>query len=320
MKTMKLGIIGVGIVAERILNAAKMHDFVDIVGMYDANEERLHAMAEKYGHKAVASYQELLDDAAVDAIYLATPPSHHYAMAMEIMRAGKHILCEKPLANSIEEAREMAALAKVKQLVNGMNFPLMYTPATARVRDAFMRKDIGTLQRVEIRGLFPEWPRPWQQNAWIDSREQGGFTREVFTHLFQLILHFLGPVEISCSNVTYPDPQHSERSLLATGEVAGVPLLVGGATGVAVPEDLRLIFYGDKQTVELCDWRDVFVSTKEQNRTQVAVDDADVSYALLDEMVDAVNGSEYMLVDFQTGYETVEIVETLLNPPVFDRE
>jgi predicted dehydrogenase len=74
--------------------------------------------AKKYNFKkAVGSYQELLDDPDVDIVYISTPNGLHYEWSAKALRAGKHVLCEKPFTSNAEEARKLVGLAKEKNLI-----------------------------------------------------------------------------------------------------------------------------------------------------------------------------------------------------------
>ncbi len=79
--------------------------------------------------------------------------------------------------------------------------------------------EIGQIVRVELQTYFPHWPRLWQQNPWIASREQGGFTREVFPHYFQLMYRMFGQISITSHQTVYPEDETlAETSVLAIGK------------------------------------------------------------------------------------------------------
>lgn len=126
-RNFNIGIIGAGLVGERLINAIIRHPSGSIQGIYDVNTERLEEIAEQYHISPVRSYHDLLEDPEVDVIYLAVPPKYHYAIASDIIQAGKHFLCEKPLANSEEKARQLYEGALKSDLVNAMYFPTVYT-------------------------------------------------------------------------------------------------------------------------------------------------------------------------------------------------
>ena len=189
--TMNIGIIGAGVVAERIINASQNHSRSNINGIYDTDAERLKEITEKYNLKGTNSYEELLEDQDIDIIYLAVPPKYHYPIALDIFKSGKHFICEKPLANSTEEAKAMYKLSKEQNIVCAMNFPTMYSKAFEKIETLVKDNFLEDIVRVEFQGYFSQWPRHWQQNNWIATKEQGGFVREVVTHYIQIIQRYL---------------------------------------------------------------------------------------------------------------------------------
>lgn len=304
----KLGVIGAGVVAERIFKAASRVNDLEIVALFDSNYERAHAMGEKYSIYVASSEDEVIERA--DAVYVATPPAYHHGSVMKVLHAKKHILCEKPLANSLEEAQEMLEATRAAGVVHGMNFPIHYSHAHERFVQAIRTRELGDIQHVEILAEFPQWPRNWQQNTWIDTREQGGFTREVFTHFIQFLLEMLGTIQIHHKEIKYSE-KGAEMSLLAIGKIHHFPLLIRGVTNVGAPEELSVRIFGTEKTIELSNWKDVFITTKNECE-QVPFEEDDSSYHMLNEFIDGILGKEYQLVDFNYGYETTRIIEELL--------
>lgn len=307
-----LSIIGLGAIGERLLPILKDYLEIDIISVYDIDKSRTEEMCTKFDVKPAGSIGEMLSDTAVDAVYLAVPPKFHKDLALDIMKAGKHILCEKPLAGTIEDAETMMEFAKDKPLVSGMNFPLYFGPGYKKLKALLDEKRIGEIKRIEIKGVFPDWPRKWQINPWIDSKDQGGFVREVFTHFIQLVQDYFGLIEIDDSYAIYPDdPTKSEIDILARGHIDALPVVFSGMTGVGQEEDLRLIIWGSEGVIELVNWRDVYLTDKTQ-RLQIELEPVNATYDLIDSFRKAVEGEQALRVDFEAGYHAVRVVETLL--------
>jgi predicted dehydrogenase len=119
------GVIGVGVFGENHCLAYSRLPGVKLAAVCDVNGARARAMAEKYGARAwYTDYQELLRDPAVQAVSIATPDFAHREIALAAARAGKHILCEKPLATTVADAQEIvdaARAAGVKLMVDFHN-------------------------------------------------------------------------------------------------------------------------------------------------------------------------------------------------------
>ena len=312
-ENINIGIIGAGVVAERIINASNKNSRASIKGIYDIDSSKLKEITDKYSLQGVDSYQDLLEDKDIDIIYLAVPPKYHYPIALDILKTNKHFLCEKPLANSTEEAKEMYELVKDKDIVNAMNFPTIYNKAFEKMEELLREGFIGDLLRVEFQGYFTYWPRLWQQNNWISTREQGGFVREVVTHYIQMIQMLFGDIEELESCIEYPeDPKLSETSLIAAAKVKGTQLLINAVADAGMEEDLSFNIIGSKGTLYLKNWREVWSSTKDSEIKKLDIEADDHLVKLLDNIFKAIDGEEARIVDFEEGYKAHKIIEQIL--------
>lgn len=312
MKNYKIGIVGLGAIGERLIKVMQAYERLDIAGVYDISQERTAYIEATYGLKGLA-YEAMLEDETIDLIYLAVPPKYHCDMALEIMNHNKHLFCEKPLASTIEEAERMYKRADEIGIIQGMNFPLFYGPAYKKLKELMDQKTYGALKRIELTGTFPDWPRKWQVNNWIDTRDQGGFVREVFTHFIQLTQDYFGRLEVVDTHVQYANGEDkSETDIVAYGRLEdGTPMVFNGLTGVGVQEDLRLVVWCEDAAIDILNWRDLRITT--QVGTEVVDLEAyNGTLELFDAFVDALDGKEENLVDFRAGYETTRVVESLL--------
>jgi predicted dehydrogenase len=309
-----VGIIGVGVVGERLIKTFNQNPRFRIIQITDKNPTRLQEMAKKYDLTPVEHFREILDNSLVDLVYLAVPPKHHHSIGMKIIESGKAFFCEKPLANSTKEALDMYTFAEEKGVINAMNFPLPYTGAVNKAKNLIQQDYLGKLRRVELTGYFAEWPRHWQQNPWIDTREQGGFIREVFTHYIQLVNSFYGEVSDIQSQIAYPKEQGlSERELLATGKLDnGVKVLFNGLCDVGREDFLSLTLFGEKGVVALRNWRNIWIAQKDEILNQLPYEEENTTNKLVLELAKALDGEPANLVTFKEGYETHKVIEALL--------
>jgi predicted dehydrogenase len=114
-KKVRLGVIGTGHMGQYHVNVAKMLSDAELVGIYDASTERATQIAEKHKTKAFASEADLLKE--VDAIIIAAPTFLHHKIAKQALTEKKHVLVEKPISQTVEEARELVKLANENKLV-----------------------------------------------------------------------------------------------------------------------------------------------------------------------------------------------------------
>jgi predicted dehydrogenase len=148
--TVRVGLIGSGPVACRVhLPGLRMCPGVEISAVCSID----HDAREKTGvRRVVASYQQFLDEPAIDAVVIATPNHLHREMALAAFAAGKHVLCEKPLALNAREATEMLEAAQRSGRVHMTAFTYRYAPAVRYLKRLIDRGELGRIQTV--RGCY----------------------------------------------------------------------------------------------------------------------------------------------------------------------
>jgi predicted dehydrogenase len=131
----------------------------DLRWVCDADEGRLNPVAAKYPSAlATTRVDDVLEDPTVDAIYLATPVSTHYELAKRALRERKHVLIEKPLATTIDQAEELAEIATANRLTLMVGHTFVFSPPVRKVKELIDRGLIGPIYYVETTrvnlGLF----------------------------------------------------------------------------------------------------------------------------------------------------------------------
>ena len=121
MKMLKCGVIGAGILGKSHLRACKQFPYAQPVAVCDINGERAKEVAENFGVEAYTDYEDMLAKADMDVIHVATPDFAHRDPAVKSLQAGKHVLLEKPMATTLDDAKaiaEAASAADGKLMVN----------------------------------------------------------------------------------------------------------------------------------------------------------------------------------------------------------
>lgn len=110
---LRIGVIGCGKIAQvRHLPEYAENPDVQIAALADLNLERTKELAQRYGAKAYASDKELLADPSIDAVSICSANNSHAEMAIAALKAGKHVLCEKPMATTLEDCEAMVKAAE----------------------------------------------------------------------------------------------------------------------------------------------------------------------------------------------------------------
>ncbi|MGK7868763.1 Gfo/Idh/MocA family oxidoreductase [Falsiroseomonas sp. E2-1-a20] len=251
-----LGIVGFGIMGERLLRAALAHDQAVIrpVAVWDPSPAAAARLAE------VAPGLPMLDSpaaviAACEALYVASPPSSHLDHAGAAFAAGRAAFLEKPLAADLAAARSFVAAAEASGARAAVNFPMASSPAVAQL--AAWRAGMGAPRALGIRAAFATWPRGWQQGAagWLAKRAEGGFTREVLSHFLFLTRRQLGPLELLERDATFPAGDGAETAVRARLTAGGVPVTVEGRVGGTDRDEANeWRLEGEAGSIRLRDW------------------------------------------------------------------
>ncbi len=194
-KTFKVGIIGVGSIAQCHARGFLKDGRAKIVNVCDLVEDEAATKAKKWGaEKSCVDYHDLLKDKEVEAVDLLLPPALHAKVAIEAAEAGKHILTEKPLATTLADCDAVIAAAKknnVKLMV--CHNQLFYPPHQEAKR--LVDNEIGTpiMSTSLLHGGFA--PSGWRE----DPKIGGGFILEACIHRFYVSRYLMGEVKrVSC--------------------------------------------------------------------------------------------------------------------------
>lgn len=152
----RIGILGAAaIVPMALTNPARSLPEVQILGIAARDRERAQRAAKKYRIPRVhETYTALLSDPEIDAIYNPLPNSLHAEWTIRALKAGKHVLCEKPFASNAEEAEEMARIARDLGLVLSEAFAYRYHPLTERIQQIIDSGEIGQIRHIDARFCF----------------------------------------------------------------------------------------------------------------------------------------------------------------------
>lgn len=154
---LRLGLLGAASIASAaIIAPARASSEAAIVAVAARAPERARAFAAKHGIPRIhETYQALLADPEIDAVYIPLPNGLHGRWAIEAVAAGKHVLCEKPLAANAAEAEEMAGAAMRSGRILMEAFHYRYHPLAQRMADIASSGELGQIRRVESSMCFP---------------------------------------------------------------------------------------------------------------------------------------------------------------------
>jgi predicted dehydrogenase len=189
----RTAVIGTGFMGRVHLEALRRTENVEVAAIAGRNAAAAEKLGMAFGVPH-ASAEAVLRDAGIDAIHICTPNAQHFLIAQEALLAGKHVLCEKPLATTVEEAQELAALAAQKGLRNGVCHNLRYYPMVQQMRAMREAGDLGEI--LVAQGTYSQdwllYDTDW--NWRVDSKA-GGPSRcmaDIGSHWFDMLEHLTG--------------------------------------------------------------------------------------------------------------------------------
>ncbi len=155
----KVGVVGYGYWGPNFVRNFHEIDGAEVVAVSDPREERLAGLRQRYpAIETLTRDQDLLSDCRIDAVAIAIPVSSHFDVALEAIRAGKHVLLTKPLAATADQGQRLIVEAERRNLVLMVDHTFVYTPAVQKMRELVEANELGEIYyydsvRVNL-GLF----------------------------------------------------------------------------------------------------------------------------------------------------------------------
>jgi predicted dehydrogenase len=149
--TVHAGLIGGGYWGEKLLDAFRVTSGIEITSLADRDPTRLASLGD--GIRTANDYRVMIEDPTLDAVVIATPPSSHYTIARDALRAGKHCWVEKPLAMHVAEASELVSLAETNERILFVDETFLYDPLVRTARRWIREGRIGELRHLSFERL-----------------------------------------------------------------------------------------------------------------------------------------------------------------------
>ena len=197
------GVIGLGeVVVQRIAPAIVDSTHSRLVAAVGSTPEKSQVFARQFDVKnCYGGIEELAAASDVDAVFIATPNADHHRMVLAAARAGKHVLCEKPLALSVAQGREMVEACRAAGVIFRVAFQIRLEEILVRVRELVRAGALGELRAVTFERAAPLR----QAGAWRDDPAQGGVLFDVAVHLIDQVEWLTGLAIREVSAYSHPD-------------------------------------------------------------------------------------------------------------------
>ncbi|WP_077358606.1 Gfo/Idh/MocA family protein [Virgibacillus halodenitrificans] len=173
---LKVGFIGCGAIAvKKHLPGLQKLDSVDIIAFCNRNIEKAKAAAREFGTadaKIYGDYREMLKDAAIDVVHVCTPNASHAEITIAALEAGKHVMCEKPMAKTSEEAKRMLAVAEKTKKKLSIGYNNRFRADSQYLHKAVQRGDLGEIYYAKAHAIRRRAVPTW--GVFLDDEKQGG--------------------------------------------------------------------------------------------------------------------------------------------------
>ncbi|MCF0111343.1 MAG: Gfo/Idh/MocA family oxidoreductase [Erysipelotrichaceae bacterium] len=172
MNKIRIAVLGPGTISHRFVKGAKMCDRCEVYGVGSRSLERAKAFAELYDIPVYGTYDDILKDPDVDAIYLATINITHYDLITRCLKAKKHVLSEKPMVFTTEEAKTLFALARENNVILMEAMKALFLPLSVRIKQMIHQGVIGDLIYMDGQYSY-QMPKEYGQHK-TDASNGGG--------------------------------------------------------------------------------------------------------------------------------------------------
>ena len=264
----RIGIIGCGKIAQvRHIPEYAENPYAELAGFYDLNTQRAAELATQYGGKAYESAEAMLADPAIDAVSVCVANHAHAPITIAALKAGKHVLCEKPMATTLKECEEMVKTAHEagKFLMIGHNQRLAKAHAVAKeLIDQGMIGRIITFRTTFGHGGPETWSVDPGKNTWFFDKNKAamGAMADLGIHKTDLIQFLTGQhVVRTTARVVTLDKKDASGQLIGVDDNAiCIYEMSGGTMGTMTAswtyygaEDNSTILYGEKGIMRIYD-------------------------------------------------------------------
>lgn len=245
----RYGILSTSSIAPRFLAALREANAGEAAALSSRSLEKARRKAAEWGiPKAYGSHMELLEDPAVDTVYISTVNAQHYPWAKAALEHGKHVVCEKPCTTSAEQTRALFRLARERGRFLMEAEKMLFLPAVREVRERIARGDLGRIRMAEFRHSFPA-----AYNGWMyEESAGGGPLLSSAIYVMELLIWLFGPVR-SCGGVRTAMGNGVEGQYILSGEMEnGVLFTAQNSTLAPLQNGARI--YGEQGWAELPDY------------------------------------------------------------------
>lgn len=194
MKKINAAIVGTGFIGPAHLEALRRIPNVEVIALVEVNQSLADEKARILGIPNAYTFDEMLKQSDIDVVHICTPNFLHFSQAKAVLLAGKHVICEKPLAVKIEEAEELVKIAAEKGLVNAVHFNLRYYPMVRQMKTMREKGELGEVYSI-MGSYLQDWLFLQTDYNWRLEPDKSGESRaiaDIGSHLLDITEYVTG--------------------------------------------------------------------------------------------------------------------------------
>jgi predicted dehydrogenase len=312
------GLIGCGDIArKRVAPALRDGRGSGLVAVSRAQAALAEPFAREFGASAwYAEWRELLGDARVDAVYIATPVHLHAPQTLAAAEAGKHVLCEKPMALNPGECDRMIAACRANGVKLGVAYYRHFYPAIARIKNLLASRAIGDVVLAQINAFEAFNPPPGHPRHWFvePAKAGGGPMFDFGCHRLEVLLNILGPVRrvtsVVANVVLARDVE--DTAVAALQFESGACATVTVTHAAAEPQDTLVVFGTDGSLhMPVLNAGRIRIANGADERVESHPPASNLHQPLIDDFVEAVLNDREPSVSGETGRTVADVEDRI---------
>jgi predicted dehydrogenase len=313
-RKLRWGLIGCGDIArKRVAPALRDLPSCDLSAVNRANFSRAESFAKEFGAiKWYSTWQQLIADEEIEAVYVATPVHLHAVQTIAAAEAGKHVLCEKPMALDVAECDRMIAACEANQVKLGVAYYRHFYPVIMRIKEILRSGEIGKPIIAQVNAFERFDPEPSHPRRWLLEKERsgGGPMFDFGCHRIEVLINLFGSIKDNRSlmgKVLF-SREVEDTALAMFGFENGLHAMLSVSHAVNLPAD-TLDIYGSIGSIHSSGLNEgnIVIKNQDGERVETHPPHSNLHQPLIEDFVEAVFGDREPQVNGRQGREVAKV-------------
>lgn len=318
MKKLRWGLIGCGDISrKRVAPALRDIPESETIAVSRARTELAEAFAQEFGARRwYPDWRDLLGDPEIDAVYIATPVDLHCEQTIAAAEAGKHVLCEKPMAMNTAECDRMIIACRANHVRLGVAYYRHFYPVIYRAKEIIASGEIGSPIIAEINAFERFNPQPGDARYWFVKKAKagGGPMMDFGCHRIEVLMHLLGPIDRAVGDggrVLFE--REVEDTAVALFEFANKARGILTVTHAAFESQDTLDIFGSDGSIRIpiLNRGEMHIRTKDGERIELHTPHTNIHQPLVEDFIQAILEDREPKVGGSIGREVARIEEEI---------